>query len=153
MFFKTCQHYSNDELTLYHLNNDNNNNDINKNNNDINKKECFICLEIETHAEEIIRLREIYIIEFFKKCNCDGYTHIGCLQKWCNLHNKCPICRENIEKRISCVNYIHVNKILLNFYLYKTVAFFKIFSVLYSIYIFCIFCECIFNDKNKMNGY
>ena len=58
------------------------------------------CKENETQAEEIIPLRKIYIIEFSKKCDCDGYTHIGCLQKWCNLYNKCPICRENIEKTI-----------------------------------------------------
>ena len=142
MFFITSQHYSNDELTLYHLNKDN-----------IDKKECFICLEIETQAEEIIPLRKIYIIEFSKKCDCDGYTHIGCLQKWCNLYNKCPICRENIEKTISYINYVHVNKILLNFYLYKATVVFKIFSVLYSIYIFCVLFECILSDKNKINEY
>lgn len=138
MFFKTCEHYSNNELTSYKINNDKDN------------KECFICLDTQTRSQEIIQLRQIYIIEFVKNCNCDGYIHIDCLQKWCELHNKCPICRKNIEKRIAYINYIHVNKISYNFCLYKLILFIKVFSILYSI---LIFCEFIIYDKNNMNHY
>ena len=73
------------------------NNEIIKNNIIKEQNECFICFEIkyENELEPIqLKTQEYYI----KKCNCNGYIHKKCLDKWCNTNNKCPICRKIIYK-------------------------------------------------------
>jgi len=127
MFYRNCDHYYNDELYLntifFHD----------------NIKECFICLENETNKNDIIKLCEIKQIKFTKKCACDGFIHVECLKKWCNLYKKCPICRKNIEKWNLFTNK---NNIYINFYrfyfllFYKMIYFFTVISFFYSIYIF-----------------
>jgi hypothetical protein len=62
---------------------------------DINHNECFICLEIHTNDKDIPidwRAQQIYI----RLCNCGGWVHIQCVNKWYNGHNNCPICRKNM---------------------------------------------------------
>ena len=62
---------------------------------DIKHNECFICLEIHTNDKEIPidwKTQKIYI----RLCDCGGWVHIQCVNKWYSGNNKCPICRQNM---------------------------------------------------------
>lgn len=59
------------------------------------EKECFICLEISTKYEnQPLRLSQK--INYFKKCDCDGWVHDDCIEKWYYLNERCPICRNKV---------------------------------------------------------
>jgi hypothetical protein len=67
------------------------------------ENECFICFE----NASIIRLNNQEL--FFKTCNCNGWIHERCLEKWYNIHHTCPICRKHM---------IHFYNLELQYFLY-----------------------------------
>ena len=52
----------------------------------MNDKDCIICYE------KCNRKRDN--IEFIVNCKCKMSYHKKCIEKWLNIKNKCPICRE-----------------------------------------------------------
>lgn len=77
MLFLTFEPYNNDET-----------NDL---------LECFICFENknEENQEPLNLKTQIY---YLKNCNCNGSVHKKCLDIWYDKNQKCPICREFIDK-------------------------------------------------------
>ena len=73
------------------------------NNSDIIIKEeieaCFVCYEVLDGINSPIKLNNN--IYYLKKCKCNGFIHINCLNKWVNEHFSCPICRGLIVKKIN----------------------------------------------------
>ena len=65
---------------------------------------CVICLEdfadekengnLDDHVDENNKL---FINEDKQTLNCGHTFHTKCINIWTNHHEKCPICRENIE--------------------------------------------------------
>lgn len=62
------------------------------------ENDCFICLDVNSYS--LFQLNEL-CIEYYKYCKCGGYVHRNCLQSWFIMSsNKCPICRNNMKKKI-----------------------------------------------------
>ena len=60
--------------------------------------ECLLCLEINTDDKlgpVDLKTQQVYL----KMCNCGGWFHITCLQKWYDVSKSCPICRVYMKKR------------------------------------------------------
>ena len=86
MLFRTVDHYfDNDDILL------------------LDEKEkicdCFICYELLNENEMPIKLNNNSY--YLKNCNCYGFIHKKCLDKWVNSNNSCPVCRISINK----INY------------------------------------------------
>jgi hypothetical protein len=100
------------------------------------KEECFICLESEN--ETIIKLSEISIFGYEKKCDCNGSIHNKCLAKWYVQQQKCPICRQQMIKNILIEDLtMYKHEIRLTIFLLicqKMYDFFKMFGFLVIIY-------------------
>lgn len=131
--------------------------------------ECFICLDVNSCA--LFKLNEL-CIEYYKNCSCCGFVHRNCLNSWFVMSsNKCPICRNNMKKKIPvhiiifeksihyifiCRNkcYLYCNIFLHNFYtlthniMYIFVYFIGILYVLKLIIILYILCFTILDDNN-----
>jgi hypothetical protein len=60
---------------------------------DISHNECFICLEIYTD-DKITPIDWKTQNKYLKLCECGGYLHLCCINKWYNVANSCPICRK-----------------------------------------------------------
>jgi hypothetical protein len=59
----------------------------------IQSNECLICLEIYTDNKDAPidwKTQKIYL----KLCECGGWLHVCCVNKWYNVANTCPICRQ-----------------------------------------------------------
>ena len=105
------------------------------------QNECFICFEmiIEDESETSQLKNQKYYI---KKCNCNGYVHKICLDKWYDTNNKCPICRQLINKNPDIiVTYNNYDGCLIVIYLYiKKLCFLTWFIMVYTIvYFICDF--------------
>jgi hypothetical protein len=111
----------------------------------IEKNECFICFEIiiEDELEPIqLKNQKLYI----KNCNCNGYVHKMCLDKWYNTNNKCPICRENINKKVDIIlTYTNYNGYLIVLYLYVKKIFFLSWFIMVYIIVYFI-CDLILSS-------
>lgn len=86
MLFRTIDHYNiyNDELDTQ--------------NNRFEENECFICYEIAL-IDENKPIEMCNHPDYNKKCQCNGYIHVKCLNNWYEHSMKCPICRTFIEKK------------------------------------------------------
>ena len=86
MLFRTVDHYftQDDILLLYEEDNE--------------EPDCFICYELLNENEQLIKLNNNAY--YFKKCNCEGFIHKKCLDKWFNSKKSCPVCRFLIDKKI-----------------------------------------------------
>lgn len=51
-------------------------------------KECFVCYD----TCDVIQLCS------HTKCACNGWVHEACLDRWCSVHNTCPMCRQPLNK-------------------------------------------------------
>lgn len=60
---------------------------------DISHNECFICLEVYTD-DKITPIDWKTQNKYLKLCECGGYLHLCCINKWYNVANSCPICRK-----------------------------------------------------------
>lgn len=60
---------------------------------DISHNECFICLEVYTD-DKITPIDWKTQNKYLKLCECGGYLHLYCINKWYNVANSCPICRK-----------------------------------------------------------
>lgn len=81
MIFSSCQHY---DIQKY-----------NKANEIEDIGDCFICYEMEDREKNMpIKLGKQK--KYLKKCKCDGFIHISCLDKWYQMNSTCPICRKTM---------------------------------------------------------
>lgn len=136
MIYRTYEHYSMESHDINKLNDSSISADI---------KECFICFDHETINTKIMKLKDVDVINYYKKCKCDGWVHIHCLETWVHLQEKCPICRESIMKKkhplIYVVHFvfIDVHSVLL-FMFYKCIQIMfiviKIICFIYFLYFF-----------------
>jgi hypothetical protein len=55
--------------------------------------ECFICLNSDKN--DIIELKNQS--HYTKICDCNGFIHTSCLEKWIQSNIKCPVCRISVE--------------------------------------------------------
>ncbi len=88
---------------------------LHENKAELEVKECFICLET---VDDDATTRLSYEACCSNWCDCDGWVHTKCLNKWYNINSACPICRFRykmsskkkrqmiISFRILCVVYI-----------------------------------------------
>ena len=80
MIFATFEPYYNDDILVSCEIND-----------------CFICYEnLDETDNSLINLNNK--IHYIKTCNCEGYIHKKCLDKWYDTKKSCPICRAVITK-------------------------------------------------------
>jgi hypothetical protein len=119
MLFRTCDHYYNDELVI-----------------NSETSVCFICYELLYEDMKPIKLNsKTYYI---KKCNCEGFVHKKCIDKWYNINNSCPICRSTIIKNTNFITKIlAINHYFVIFYFFYLRNFIKIkryFFILFYIY-------------------
>ncbi len=112
---------------------------------EINTNECFICLELHTNNNDTPinwKTQRIYI----RLCECGGWVHVQCVNKWYVGNNKCPICRKYMyvfdSKWFSFVAYINNNNI---FNMYLCICFClrvwksTLFLFMTTFYIYCIY--------------
>ena len=146
MLFRTFDPYYNDEVTIY------------------KNEDCFICYENERDKKfKIIKLK--LQNDYEKLCNCDGWVHIECLNKWYDRSNKCPICRIKINKKITY--YVYILDELSYYYFmfcyntlnypYRVLQFFATVMLIYYAYeyykiIFHKFEQYRNNNMNNMNN-
>jgi hypothetical protein len=69
--------------------------------------ECFICLELLNNNETVIKLNESAY--YNKICDCNGWVHNFCLNKWYSIAYICPICRKTIFSQPVNQNIIIIN--------------------------------------------
>lgn len=88
MLFNVCEHYySSYDLIYYEKDLDDKS----------NMNECCICLGyLDSLGFKTVnyKINQNYI----KECDCDGWIHNSCLDKWFKKHMKCIICRGIIIK-------------------------------------------------------
>jgi len=106
------------------------------------KEECFICLESESESENkvILKLSQISIFGYEKKCDCNGSIHKKCLAKWYIEQQKCPICRQRMIKKVLVDDLrMYPNEIRLTIFILicqKICVFIKMFGFLLMLYFF-----------------
>jgi hypothetical protein len=101
--------------------------------------DCFFCLDIIVDSE-IEKTHLKYNKYYIKTCQCDGYIHNECLEKWYNKHKKCPICRNIVfEKKELFIENIENINILTNYLYIKK----KLFIIITQIILFIFFIQFI----------
>jgi len=126
MIFSTCQHY---DIQKY-----------NKLNEIEDIGDCFICYEMEDR-EKNKPIKLFNQDKYFKKCRCNGFIHVTCLDKWYQINSTCPICRKTIILNINNNQTIfHVQNY---YFIYK-----NIFTII-RIIIFLFFFYYATKQHNK----
>ena len=117
MIFSSCQHY---DIQKY-----------NKPNEIEDIGDCFICYEMEDREKnKPIKLGKQQ--KYLKKCKCDGYLHITCLDKWHQMNSTCPICRKQMFLNIKNKPYIfYIRTYFLNNGIFTML---RIFGILFGFY-------------------
>lgn len=67
-----------------------------------NAQPCFICYETLSDECPVLSLRHQPYYD--KTCKCDGWIHQRCLEAWCKISSKCPICRMYVWERKTRAN-------------------------------------------------
>ena len=139
MFFRVIEHYHDHE-------------DNAAQNNGGDLVECFVCYEI-TNGDNCVPIKLYGQNYYNKRCNCDGFIHKSCLDKWFQTNKNCPICRnciyENITLDISIINNHKFGHIVFYFVLLKKMMMplFNYFSYLFFIiFVFKMYLSVI--DKH-----
>ena len=102
------------------------------------ENECFICFEVSNKYEKNPS-RLSNKIDYFKNCQCDGWIHDNCLEKWYLLNETCPICRNKVVYINTEFHYIvHI----IEFFLYIR-NFIARFYIVYYYYYLKIFIWCM----------
>jgi hypothetical protein len=120
---------------------------------------CFICyenLDESLDDNDIINLNNK--IHYIKTCNCEGYIHKKCLDKWYDTTNSCPICRTVITKLEPVTSKIFSSNLYIGisyvFCLKNINKFKKCMFFLFCIYFTSEFyLKCIEYHSNKNYGY
>jgi hypothetical protein len=139
MLFRTFEPYDDDlQNTKLHLQNE--------------KTICFICYETEIEAKQLNLLKD-----YVKKCNCNGWVHNNCLNKWYEKCNKCPICRTTVYKNKTINMIILENRnncyILTNIHILRNMnKIAKLCSiVLFFYYIYQFYLSLLNSNYNNRN--
>ena len=139
MLFNICENYYNKQEDEYK---EITKNEINIENAENDDNECFICYE--TTFDKIIKLNNQCF--YFKTCKCDGYIHKQCLDIWFDTTNKCPICRNFINKNTNIESkIIHNNYSIFIVYILLKQHFSKIIRLLFVIVFFYYTSEYYIN--------
>jgi len=99
MYFSIFQYYNDENNNDENNNPENNKEKLDKKNDNylVEEKTCIICWEI---SGDIKSLQTISIMKHLRFCKCDGNFHVECLQVWIHKNNRCPICREKLNRQI-----------------------------------------------------
>jgi len=123
------------------------------------ENECFICFEVSNKYEKNPS-RLSNKIDYFKKCECDGWIHDDCLEKWYLLKETCPICRN----KVIYINYdFHYIVHIIDFFLYIrnfTTRFLIKLKFYLKIFIWCMLTKYMYDiitsadrfDKNTLEN-
>jgi len=92
---------------------------------------CFICYQIQKNNDtKIIQMNSI--TKYNKKCLCNLFIHISCLDMWFDINNDCPVCRKKMKLYISNkMNYKNFLYIVINCILYMTSAIYYYIMYIY----------------------
>lgn len=111
----------------------------NNDNTDTNCNECFICFE---NNIDLLTLKTQCI--YIKYCECDGFVHEECLDRWFQNTNQCPICRINMVKfDVYYIHFIiHNENYYILYFIFTTIKntlllinrFFMTITIIYLIY-------------------
>ena len=127
-------------------------NNIVNNKKTIDNEECFICFQFLIDNEvKPIQLQEQLC--YTKKCNCNGWVHKICLDRWVDNTSSCPICRNKIIKHNYNNFQIHIIKIYnhINQHFYKLNDFILFIFFLYFVKEFYTFIIFVIHEKQKQN--
>jgi hypothetical protein len=110
---------------------------------------CFICYELLCENMKPIKLNsKIY---YLKNCNCEGFIHKECFDKWYNINNSCPICRTAVVKNSNIISKILATNsyfvIFYFFYLKNLIKIKRYFFILFFIYLTSEFYVTCLNNK------
>jgi hypothetical protein len=143
MIFRTYEHYYENENEYKFKNID-----------------CFICFE-NILCYDFLNLNNNYN-NYNKRCNCNGYIHQKCLDKWYLMTKSCPICRKPIIKNNNLFNDFLKNKQLIinkltnnklfffiTYIVIKIITFIQIFVFFLFIYNFILYC-LIYNQLHAL---
>ena len=131
MIFRTFDHYYNDDILL-------------------NKEDvCFICYDFLNVNETPIKLNSKTY--YFKNCNCDGFIHKKCFDKWYDTNHSCPVCRILVTKNKHLTTQIFVT----NSYFSITCSIFfhnisKINKCLFFMFLIYFTTEIYYQGFNKI---
>ena len=92
---------------------------------------CFICYQKQKNNDiKIVQMNSI--TKYNKKCLCNLFIHISCLDMWFNINNDCPICRKKMELYISDkMNYKKFLYIVIHLILYITTGIYYYIMYIY----------------------
>ena len=127
---------------------------------DIQSNECFICLDIHRNNNEIPidwKRQKTYV----RLCECGGWVHIQCVNKWYCANNKCPICRKYMyvfdSKWYALFLYVNNNN-LFNIYVCITdclrlwnLMMWLFMATFYSYCIYAMFCTVPSSSSSSHN--
>jgi hypothetical protein len=144
MIFRIIEHYDDYE-------------ENNVNNNFGDPVECFICYEIKNENEyNPLKLNKQNY--YSKHCECDGFIHKKCLDKWYKQKKTCPICRnyiyENITLDVSIIKNHQFGYLVFYFILLKkiTKSLFSYFSYLFFfVFLFKMYISVINKLHNRIS--
>ena len=88
MLFRVIEHYDDDLFE-----------NIVANKSDLYNEECFVCLSVDFDDELFPMSLESNNVYYTRECNCIGFIHNKCLDKWYEFNKKCPICRLYMKKK------------------------------------------------------
>ena len=126
-------------------------------------EDCFICFELIDFNNKIpIRLDDQN--NYFKICNCNGWIHTECLNHWCKLNKKCPICRNVMDKHLNYMITLFNEKIYKDSYLSNIVILllrnytfcYRLGSIILIMYLFLNLLFTIFfydYDRNNVHNF
>jgi len=130
---------------------------------DISHNECFICLEIYTD-DKITPIDWKTQNKYLKLCECGGYLHLCCINKWYNVANSCPICRKfmTIPDSNEYIFFLDLNNFNISKIFIIIIYCFQIWNIfvwvviatLYSYHIYSIFDSTppnMFSDDDNIN--
>jgi hypothetical protein len=130
MLFRTTDHYDIYDNELLEI----------ESNTNKTENECFICYEVALEDEK--NTIEMYKQPYYnKKCQCNGYIHLKCLNEWYDRSLKCPICRTFIEKKRPTtipINITFIRVFIINCF-NKVTSFFVVFAFIYFSFDFYLY--------------
>ena len=144
MIFRTIQHYDTHEIHV-----------LIENEEDKTMNMCFICYNIEIDDDEFkaTQLKIVLQENYITSCKCNGWIHKKCLNEWYNISKKCPICRENIEKKKECCQTIIENNICITILIKNINNICRFIKLMIIMYVIIDFYLLIIKNKQIIYHY
>jgi hypothetical protein len=107
---------------------------------------CFICYQIQK-KDDTKSVKMNCITKYNKKCHCNLFIHISCLDEWFIINKDCPVCRNKITI------YESNKKHHINTFLYTIIcSLLYITSIIYSYIIYIYIWVVILNLYYLINN-